>query len=232
MTPAPTADQTPTTPTPEKPAEGETPADDAQLLFDDKLKEGDDNTGDTKKDGEGEGDAEKKDGEEGDKPEAIKFEDFKIDENLIVDDETKTSLLEIVNDDKLTKGEMVQKLIDLHSKNELDRAQQFQKFVADQKQSVINDPELGGDNLKKTVAEADAAIRRFCKDPAFGGSDEMFKEMQDYLTLMGLGNSKVMIKFFRNVARATGNDSFIDGNSGGGASEKPLENILFPNMKK
>jgi len=235
VTPPPAADTAPAAAPatdaakPADPAPAKT-ADDTPLLFDDKLK-GDEPPADdpnaVKKEGD---DTEKKEGDDANKPEPIKFEEFKIDENLVVDEATQSGLMEIVNNDKLSKSEMVQALIDLHSKQVLGQVQQFNEYRQQQRESVKNDPILGGENLKKTVMAADNAIRKFAKDPAFGGSDELFTGIQQSLTVLGLGDNKHMIQFLVNVSKAIGNDSFATGQSGG-SGEKSLENILFPNMK-
>lgn len=190
---------------------------------------------------------EKKDGEEGDKPkegedadkdkegdedkgEQIKFEDFKIEPDMVVDDATRDALMNVVNNDKLSKAEMVQELLNLHMKQVNSQTEEFLAHRQAEREALKSDPVIGGQNVNATKTAANKVIQRFARDPKFGGDEETFKGVVNFLTLIGGGDNRHVVRMLVNVARHTGNDQFHGGNSGG-TEKKTAEDILFGGTK-
>lgn len=229
QTPAPAAAD------PAKPADpaAAQPADDkakdpAQLLFGNKDGDDKDPADPEKKDGEGD----KKDGD--DKPaEGVKFEDFKIDPEMVVPDEVKTELLGIVNNKELDEKGKTQALIDLHQKMMKQQAEGFQGYRKILREASEKDPVIGGDKLQESIKAANNAVFKLAKDPKFGGSDDTYNGFVERLTILGLGDDPYVIRFLTNVNKLVERtkDDTLDGGNSGGQDTKTVEQILWRDMK-
>lgn len=72
------------------------------------------------------------------------------------------------------------------------------------RQEVVNDPELGGDNLQQTSEYAKSVVKRF-------GNDDLI-EMMDQT---GIGNNKEVVRFLSEIGKAMANDQFESGQTTG-----------------
>ena len=206
------------------PAEGEKDA--AQLLFgkkdDEPPAEGDKKEGD---------DADKKDDDKAD--EGLKFEDFTIDPDMVVQDEVKTELTGIINNKELDEKGKIQGLLDLHQKMMKQQAEGFQGYRKILREASENDPIIGGEKLKASIDAANNAVFNVAKNPKFGGSEDTYNGFVERLTILGLGDDPYVIRFLTNVNKLvelTKDDTLPAGSAGGGAEKAP-ESILWPNMK-
>lgn len=206
------------------PAEQKDPA---QLLFGQKDDENKDPADPEKKEGD-----DKKDGD--DKPvEGMKFEDFKIEADMVVPDEVKSELLGIVNNKELDEKGKVQGLLDLHQKLMKQQAEGFQGYRKILREATEKDPVVGGDKLQQSIKDANNAVLKLAKDPKFGGSDDTYNGFVERLTILGLGDDPYVIRFLTNVNKLVERtkDDTLDGGNSGGQASKSVEQILWKDMK-
>lgn len=156
-------------------------------------------------------------------PEPLTWETINLPEGFTVDEKSRDSFLEIMNDDKLSGAERAQKLVDLQTGLMQQMAEANFKAWTDlqtQWQDEIRaDPEIGGDKL----------------DPALGGIAKLVdrygsKELREAMDATGAGNNPHIIRFLHKIAK--------DLNEGGpvlGApseSKESLADRMYPSMKK
>lgn len=194
--------------------------DPAQLLFEEPPQEGEDGA---VKEGEGEKtEADKAD----DAAEPIKIEELTVPEDMPIPEEMKGPMSEYITENKLDKAG-AQKLTDLGVKMQQHNLDIWTKTKTDWRKEVEADPELGGQNLKQTVAKANDVIRQFA------GTEENLAELKQDLVLLGLGNKRSFVRFLTNISKATGNDSAA-GASGTGSDvsgQEAMAKRMYPNMK-
>lgn len=150
--------------------------------------------------------------------ESIKFADgFQVDEK--VRDEFLTTL----NDPKLSRAELAQKLVDLQTNFAKTQEEASTKLWEDQQQKwqdeVKADPEVGGDKMELALAGIAKVVQEY-------GTPEL----KQILDVTGAGNNVHVVKFMNKIAKAL--------NEGGGhvtgnppPEEKTTAQKLYPSMK-
>ena len=120
--------------------------------------------------------------------------------------------------------EQAEKILAWHRDQYLEVAannkQVFEDTVHSWDKTILSDPDFGGKNYTRTVADARKALKHFDED---GSIRAMLKETR-------YDRHPAIIKMIARIGRAMGEDSFT-GVSGSGKSEQlPLEERLFKNM--
>lgn len=150
----------------------------------------------------------------------IEYEDFKLPEGIVIDEEYKQEFKSIAKDLKLNQ-EQAQKLVDLQTKFTSDYAvkvnEHFKTQVDTWKQESI--AELGP-NYKQELAVVAKAMNSF-------GSPEL----RNLLNETGLGNHKEVVKFFLNIGKKVSEDKIMDSNIGKERKAKSLAEKHYPNTK-
>ena len=101
-------------------------------------------------------------------------------------------------------------------KEQVDLAQEKQdEEIEAWKQSVIDDPKMGGDNLKQTVSNARKVVERF-------GGEELSQILND----TGFGNHPVIVGFLAQIGSLMNEDSLILPGEGM-AKEQSLEDLFY-----
>lgn len=164
--------------------------------------------------------------EQSDEGKVSEYTDFdlsKLPEGIEIADDQLEWVKEYGKANNLTQEQaqaLMDKGIEMQQKN-LDYWNDTKKGWRDQ---VKADPELGGQNLSKSVTAAEAVIAKF------GGSAENIKEMQDDLQLLGLGNKRSFIRFCNNIAKATSDDRADTPSGNSPAPVKNLAQQMWSNM--
>lgn len=157
----------------------------------DKTKDGDDPDKD--------GDKSDKDGEGDDTPEPLTAESITFPEGIEADAETLTPFLEIMNDDKLTRVELAQKIVDLQIKTlteGTEAANEAAQTLWNDTQTQWQDemkalPNIGGDNLDKSLATIKTGLIKAGADDAFFNA----------LNVTGAGNHPEIVKVLFNLTK-------------------------------
>lgn len=172
-----------------------------------------------------EGDAPKP---EGDKPaepakvEPLTAESLKFAEGLEVDETVRDEFLGILNDDKLSRAELAQKLVDLQGNFAKKLDESLTAAFAKQQEEWVNevkaDPEVGGDKL----------------DPVLGNIKKLVieygtPELDDLFTASGMGNNIHTIRFLNKIATALNEGGHANGQPP--STTKSAAQTLFPSMK-
>jgi len=175
---------------------------------------------------EGQGEAEKP--AEGEKPATepvapVALEALKFPEGSTVDPELSTEFLSVINDDKLSRAELAQKLVDLQGKvvAKVDSlaTEAFETQNKTWVDEVKADPDVGGDKL-------DGVLGNIAKLVVEYGSPEV----NEILTATGAGNNIHIIKMWDKVARAL-NESGGHANGNPPPDAKSAAQRIFPSMK-
>ena len=114
--------------------------------------------------------------------------------------EAATGILQ--NQDKLLKSWVESKM------------QENETVIEGWRDIVINDKVLGGENLKKTVANAKKTVERFATP-----------EFTDMLRQTGYGDHPEVVRFFSRIGTLLNNDSLVDGGEFGGT--RSAEEIFY-----
>ena len=102
--------------------------------------------------------------------------------------------------------------------DQLEQAQEIEdQQIEEWRQSVIDDPKWGGDNLKKTVADAQKIVTRF------GGED-----LINLLNETGYGNHPAVVTFLAQIGGLASEDSLILPGAEM-AKEKSVEELFYGN---
>jgi hypothetical protein len=154
--------------------------------------------------------------------EPLTLESFKIPEEFSVDEEAKSSFVDILNDDKLSAADRAQKLIDLQvgvmTKAANAISEQWNTQQTTWQSEVRADPEIGGANLEPTLGKINVLLDKY-------GSTEL----RGVFDLTGAGNNPHMIKFLSKIANDLGEGGPVLG--GPPAAQAPLANKMYPSMK-
>lgn len=144
-------------------------------------------------------------------PKEVQFDSFALPEGIQMDNEgmskftsiLKTLELEGKADHALlqTQG---QELVNFHVNELKKQAEGIQKYMETAwekqrntwKEEVLADPVLGGNRFQGTIDSALEFIR------THGGTDDEQKEFRSLMDTSGLGNNKIMIRFFANAGKA------------------------------
>lgn len=151
--------------------------------------------------------------------------DIKLPEGAQVDEPTMNEFLGFINDPKMTKSELAQKLVDLQLKstNEaFERASQhWETTMANWQEEVRNDPEIGGAKFDQSVATANKVIQQH-------GSPEL----AELCAQTGIGNNKHFVKFLTAIAPKLTEPAPVQAGAPIGGSTQEVAERMFPTMKK
>lgn len=118
----------------------------------------------------------------------------------------------ILNAEHETATRFAQQQIDAHSKN-----------LKDWHETVSNDPELGGANLVETQRLAALAIDRFVKPNA---------ALATLLRDGGYGQHPAVVKLWREIGKAMGEDTGLRGKGPGAGVQKDPASVLYGETKQ
>lgn len=158
---------------------------------------------------------------EKEEPKDITYEDFKLPENTEVNQAQLDSFTDLAKKHGLTQ-EAAQELIDLYG-SQLnaqmnEKTQELVELRKEWKKTINQDPEIGGNNIKKSLGLVISALNKF------PGGDEV-KAM---LIETGLQDNPSVIKFLYHIGKATSEDSVDDFKGGKAGEKKSAEEILYP----
>lgn len=149
--------------------------------------------------------------------------DLKLPEGALVD---KSRVEEISNlaREKGLSNEQAQDLLNRENDAvvKYHNAQQdhVNKMREEWKQQVLQDKELGGDNLNKNVELAHRALKEF-GSPA----------LREQLETTGLGNHPELVRMLSRVGKIIGEDKIIQTGNSSSMGRKSLEEVLYNNTK-
>lgn len=143
--------------------------------------------------------------------------EFKAPEGMVLDPAQVEAFTPVAKELGLT-NDQAQKLVDLQVAATTASAKRWTDQVTAWGEEAKADPEFGKQNFGKSTAAVAKALDKF-------GSPEARKALDD----SGMGNHPALLKLFRAVGLAMGEDGFATGNSGGGGTPRTAAEILFPN---
>lgn len=139
------------------------------------------------------------------------YEAFSVPEGITLDQERSAKFTELLSGLELTGKadhaavqEFGQKAVDFHI-SEVKRVAEdltklyqttWEKQKTDWKDSVLKDPELGGNRIQTTVDSALTFIR------THGGTEQQQKEFRNLMESSGLGNHPAILRLLANAGRA------------------------------
>lgn len=158
--------------------------------------------------------------EESDKP--IVY-DLKLPENAQVDDTVLAEVKEFAEANKLSPeaAQDVVERVNRAAEGALQKAvDNWEKGAEEQRQSLLSDPELGGDNLKETDILATSALKRF--DPT--------GELQQMLSDGKNQYNPVVVGFLKRIGKEISPDTLHLGGSrtGGELTQQEKDDQMFP----
>jgi len=160
---------------------------------------------------------------ETEKPVVPEKYDLKLPEGALVD---KSRVEEISNlaREKGLSNEQAQDLLtrenDAVVKYHNAQQDHVNKMREDWRKQVVEDKELGGDNLNKNVELAHRALKEF-------GSDALKQQLES----TGLGNHPELVRMLSKVGRLIGDDKIITTGNSSSMGRKSLEEVLYNNTK-
>lgn len=157
---------------------------------------------------------ESKEAESKDEAEEIEYK-LSLSKESRLDQEYVAKVEEFAKENKLS-NESAQALInqqdEILSKMVQDSIDSQDQQIEDWRQEVINDPNLGGDNLKKTSENAKRVIEKF-------GGPEIIELLDD----TGYGNNPHVVKLLATIGEQMGEDSLIFTNTLSDSQQTPEE---------
>lgn len=158
------------------------------------------------------------------KAEPLTVDQIKLPEGFSVDDATMTPFLELMNDQKLSRGELAQKLVDLQTSSfktaEEARSKAWDDMTAKWIEDVKSDPEVGGAKFDTAVATGNAVAKQF--------GDAEFLQLCE---TTGIGYHKSFVRFLNKVAAFTREGGVVSGDPAATAP-KTLAEVMYPNQGK
>lgn len=153
----------------------------------------------------------------------LSFENIKLPEGLTIPDEDRTAVLDIMNDDKLSGADRLQRLVDFQGQV-MQRAAEanFKAWTDLQSQwqdAVRADPEIGGDKLQPALGEISKLVDKY-------GSPELREAMDT----TGAGNHPAIVKFLSKVAKDLSEGGPVLGAPS--SAKESLADRMYPSMKK
>lgn len=149
----------------------------------------------------------------------LDFKNIKVPEGFTVDEAVSKEFTDIVNDDKLSRADRAQRLIDLQAKFFSDvatkRNEAWNTMQTDWQAKVQADPEIGGAKLPGNLNAISNLLTTY-------GSPEL----REVFTFTGAGNHVEMVKFLTKIAAKLGEGGPVSGSPGdkdGGSK------VLYPN---
>lgn len=159
------------------------------------------------------------------KPEKYDYSQVKLPEDYCYNEELLNEFNELAAKYDLSqKGanelmSMAVRLTKLNGENYSKNAVEQQKRQVDEfKKALVNDREIGGGNLERTMRTANIAYTQFADD-----------DVQQMLQETGLNCHPKIVKMFYNIGKKMQNDSIYSVNAGAFPKEN-REDILFPTM--
>lgn len=202
---------------PAAPAPKPSAEDSGQLLFE------------AAKDGAQQGEA-GKESQSGEKPkeesgseQPIEYKDFTLPEGHEWDDKTKSEFTEFAKNNNLTQ-EQAQSVLNEHYKRLNEPLEAYNQMRAEWRKEITNNPVFGGKNLESAKGAINDCIRNFATN------DAHLERMRESLVMLGLGDNPAFFEFMYNVAQKT-KDDVAAGGGGSAEQKKPVEQILWPNLK-
>ena len=176
-------------------------------------------------------------------PEVIEYGELTMPEGYTLSEEGTQELHEFGKKNGLSQ-EALQAVVELSAQNVQDNLQAYdqhlgQNWTATREawaNEVKGHPELGGDNLPKTVADANTAIKSFGKmieimgddgKPVLGtdGKPRMTNDVAQALEVTGAGDHPAIVRMFAQLGGLVGEGGVVHGNMS--SAPKPLPQILF-----
>ena len=176
-------------------------------------------------------------------PQVIEYGELTMPEGYTLSEEGTQELYEFGKKNGLSQ-EALQAVVELSAQNVQDNLQAYdqhlgQNWTATREawaNEVKGHPELGGDNLPKTVADANAAIKSFGKmieimgddgKPVLGtdGKPRMANDVAQALEVTGAGDHPAIVRMFAQLGGLVGEGGVVHGNMS--SAPKPLPQILF-----
>ena len=159
-------------------------------------------------------------------PEPITAETLTLPESIAADDPALGEFLGLMNNGELTPSERAQQLIDLQTSSSeamltaLEQEQQsaWDSMQDDWKAQAKALPELGGENLGRTLSDIQTGLR------SAGVEQEFFQA----LNLTGAGNHPAVIKALHILTKGFTEQPPVSG-APAGAAGKSLAERMFPN---
>lgn len=155
--------------------------------------------------------------------EALTPESFKLPEGFETDEETTKGFLDIMNDEKLTRAELAQKLVDYQAGLMTKMSEAGAKLFADQQEEWQNaaraDPDIGGEKLAPALGQIAGLLDKY-------GSPEL----RTVFDVTGAGNNPLMIKFLSKIAADLSEGGPVLGAPP--VSQASLAERMYPSMKK
>lgn len=156
-------------------------------------------------------------------PEPITWDTIKLPENFVVEDADRDAVLGIMNDDKLSGTERLQKLVDMQAglaqRGAEAQLKQWNDLQQTWQDTVRADPDIGGDKLEPTLGAISKLVDKY-------GSPEL----RPALDATGAGNHPAVVKFLANVAKDLGEGQPVLGAAP--TSKESLADRMYPSMKK
>lgn len=145
--------------------------------------------------------------------------DLELKEDDFMDQASLDQVLQFAKDNKLSKEAASnlwegQKAL-ITRLAEAETARQDAELEA-WRSEIINDPNLGGENLKRTAEGARRVVQRF-------GDENLVSLLRD----SGYGDNPAVVKFLYKISSIMSEDSLVLGEQG--SSEKPLEDYFYKN---
>lgn len=150
---------------------------------------------------------------EGNKPAEQAGFEFKVPEGVELDESDLGAFKDILKDDKLTKQELAQKVLDLAVSREQARAEGFAKQVSEWAETVKSDPELG---KAENLATAKTVIDTFGDD-----------EIRSLLNSTGMGNHPAVVRLCLKIGKAISEDTFVRGKQAPAGAGKSDADIIY-----
>lgn len=234
-------DKATTTPPSEQDKEAQTSEkkpDSDDLLFADKSEEGeegeteegeskdksDDDKASDEKDGEKDDDGEKSEDDAPDEKVSFDYEKLDVPDDMPIPDDLKEKFVTIVSDTEKPRQEMVQELVDMHV-DMMHKANDAWFDAKDQwRQETVNDPDIGGQNIKASISKSNEVISAFVSD------NDHLEALQSDLKFLGLGNKLSFIKFLNNIHGKISEDDIGGSFTGKTKVDLPIEKRLWPEM--
>ena len=175
-------------------------------------------------------------GQQAETPQALTAEDITLQEGFEYDNDLGKSFLDVINDEKLSRKELAQKLADLYQAQQLkmleglkaadaERVKKFETDLAAEKAEWLKqcqaDKEYGGQNWEA----AQAVIDKGCKQLA---TPEAVKLMQAY----NLNTHPEIVRMFYRAGKLASEDNSQMSGSGTGKSTDPAMAIFGDSLKE
>lgn len=159
-------------------------------------------------------------------PKAIAVTDIKLPEGVTVDEPVMTEFLGLINDPKVTKAELAQKLVDLNIKSTQEAFEKaslaWETRMTDWQSEVRADPEVGGARFDQSVATANKVVQQH-------GDPELAQLCAD----TGIGNNVHFVKFLNRIApKLLEAAPAQPGTPPAGNNPNAVAERMYPTMKK